>query len=105
MDCNWLMFSSFIVFPWMAFQGLYGVIRMDAEKISAMYADVIDVFNRHDLKYEEDLLCVTLLLGNIIDYGARSMGLDDDKKNEFIDDVLDSVHSQMKGEKSEEESE
>ena len=71
---------------------------MDEEKIKAMYADIVDVLNKHNLKYEEELLCVTSLLGNIIGYGAVSMGFDDDKKNEFIDDVLDSVKKQIKGE-------
>lgn len=78
---------------------------MDEEKIKKMYAEFIDVLNRNNLEYGEDLMCATLLLESVIRYGAQSMGLDDDKKNEFIDEVLDSVRSQMKGEKSEEESE
>jgi len=103
MDYNWFMFSSFIVFPWMAFQGLYGVIfMMDEDKIKAMYADVVDVLNKHNLKYEEDLMCATILLENIIRYGAESMSFDDEKANRFIDDVLDSVRRQIKGENGEE---
>lgn len=75
---------------------------MDEEKIKAMYADVVDVLNKHNLKYEEDLMCATILLENIIRYGAESMGFDNEKTNCFIDDVLDSVGKQIKGENVEE---
>ena len=78
---------------------------MDEEKIKAMYADVVDVLNKHNLRYEEDLMCSTILLENIIRYGAESMSFDDEKANRFIDDVLDSVRRQIKGEDVEEQTE
>ena len=67
---------------------------MDEEKIKAMYTDVVDVLNKHNLKYEEDLMCATILL--------ESMDFDNEKANRFIDDVLDSVRKQIKGENVEE---
>lgn len=78
---------------------------MDEEKIKAMYADIVDVINKHDLKYEEDLMCATLLLISIVRDGARLMGLDDEKTENFIDDVIDSIRKQMKGENVEEQAE
>lgn len=78
---------------------------MDEEKIKAMYADIVDVINKHDLKYEEDLMCTTLLLISIVRDGARLMGLDDEKTENFIDDVIDSIRKQMKGENVEEQAE
>jgi hypothetical protein len=47
-------------------------------------------------------MCATILLENIIRYGAESMSFDDEKANRFIDDVLDSVRRQIKGENGEE---
>ena len=78
---------------------------MDEEKIKVMYADIVDVINKHDLKYEEDLMCATILLENIIRYGAECMDFDNEKANRFIDDVLDSVRKQIKGENVEERAE
>lgn len=78
---------------------------MDEEKIKAMYADIVDVINKHDLKYEEDLMCATLLLISIVRDGARLMGLDDEKAEDFFNDVLDSIRKQMKGEDVEERAE
>lgn len=78
---------------------------MDEEKIKAMYADIVDVINKHDLKYEEDLMCATLLLMSIVRDGARLMGLDDEKAEDFFNDVLDSIRKQMKGEDVEERTE
>lgn len=78
---------------------------MDEEKIKAMYADIVDVINKHDLKYEEDLMCATLLLMSIVRDGARLMGLDEEKTENFIDDVIDSIRKQMKGENVEERAE
>lgn len=78
---------------------------MDEEKIKAMYADIVDVINKHDLKYEEDLMCATLLLMSIVRDGARLMGLDEEKTESFIDDVIDSIRKQMKGENVEERTE
>lgn len=78
---------------------------MDEEKIKAMYADIVDVINKHDLKYEEDLMCATLLLMSIVRDGARLMGLDEEKTENFIDDIIDSVRKQMKGENVEEQTE
>lgn len=78
---------------------------MDEEKIKAMYADIVDVINKHDLKYEEDLMCATLLLMSIVRDGARLMGLDEEKTENFIDDVIDSIRKQMKGEDVEEQTE
>ena len=76
---------------------------MDEEKIKAMYADIVDVINKHDLKYEEDLMCATLLLMSIVRDGARLMGLDEEKTENFIDDIIDSIRKQMKGENVEEQ--
>lgn len=78
---------------------------MDEEKIKAMYADIVDVINKHDLKYEEDLMCATLLLISIVRDGARLMGLDEEKTENFIDDIIDSIRKQMKGENVEEQTE
>lgn len=78
---------------------------MDEEKIKAMYADIVDVINKHDLKYEEDLMCATLLLMSIVRDGARLMGLNEEKTENFIDDVIDSIRKQMKGENVEERAE
>lgn len=78
---------------------------MDEEKIKAMYADIVDVINKHDLKYEEDLMCATLLLMSIVRDGARLMGLDEEKTENFIDDIIDSIRKQMKGENVEEQTE
>lgn len=78
---------------------------MDEEKIKAMYADIVDVINKHDLKYEEDLMCATLLLMSIVRDGARLMGLDEEKTENFIDDIIDSIRKQMNGENVEEQTE
>lgn len=103
---EWIVIGLCLVVSLFSLDGISRIIwsdfMMDEEKIKAMYADVVDVLNKHNLKYEEDLMCATILLENIIRYGAESMSFDDEKANRFIDDVLDSVRRQIKGENGEE---